>query len=204
MLPFCDRRVTVARKDIAPVWTRSFPIDKEPTTLGQHLKKKRFLAGVRQREAAVKLGVSTLTSSLWECDRIYPSCAFQTRLIAYLGYDPFTDPTLGSPKGNEPSCVAFFSTDAPLTMGQKIKQNRLKLRKTRKQLALELGVSQETLWGWEMDRWLPSDLLKRRIVAPSLTFSCSHFPTTPALPKALEIESENSIAATLKAKTEFG
>jgi hypothetical protein len=26
MLPFCDRRVTVARKDIVPVWTRSFPI----------------------------------------------------------------------------------------------------------------------------------------------------------------------------------
>jgi len=26
MLPFCDRRVTVARKDVAPVWTRSFPI----------------------------------------------------------------------------------------------------------------------------------------------------------------------------------
>jgi DNA-binding XRE family transcriptional regulator len=102
MLPFCDRRVTVARKDVAPVWTRSFPIAKEPTTLGQHLKKKRFLAGVRQREAAVKLGVSARTLSLWECDRIYPSWAFQPLLIAYLGYDPFTDPTLGSPKGNEP------------------------------------------------------------------------------------------------------
>jgi DNA-binding XRE family transcriptional regulator len=72
MLPFCDRRVTVARKDVAPVWTRSFPIAKEPTTLGQHLKKKRFFAGVRQREAAVKLEISARTLSLWECDRIYP------------------------------------------------------------------------------------------------------------------------------------
>src|SRR6202042_1777084 len=84
MLPFCDRRVTVARKDVAPVWTRSFPIAKEPTTLGQHLKKKRFLAGIRQREAAVKLGVSTLTMSLWERDRVYPSWAYQPILIAYL------------------------------------------------------------------------------------------------------------------------
>jgi hypothetical protein len=65
MLPFCDRRVIVARKDIAPVWTRSFPIAKEPKTLGQHLKKRRFLAGVRQREAAVKLGVSARILSLW-------------------------------------------------------------------------------------------------------------------------------------------
>jgi transcriptional regulator with XRE-family HTH domain len=156
MLPFYDRRVTVARKDVAPVWTRSFPIAKEPTTLGQHLKKKRFLAGVRQREAAVKLGVSARNLSLWECDRIYPSWAFQPLLIAYLGYDPFADPTLGSPKGNETSCVAFFSPDAPLTMGQKIKQHRLKLRKSRKQLALELSVSQKTLWGWETDRWEPT------------------------------------------------
>ena len=123
MLPFCDRRVTVARKDIAPVWTRSFPIAKEPTTLGEHLKKKRFLEGVRQREVAVKLGVSARTLSLWECDRIYPSWASQPGLIAYLGYDTSTDPTLGSPKGNETSCVAFFSPDAPISNGQKIKQH---------------------------------------------------------------------------------
>jgi transcriptional regulator with XRE-family HTH domain len=156
MLPFCDRRVTVARKDVAPVWTRSFPIAKEPTTLGQHLKKKRFLAGIRQREAAVKLGVSARTLSQWECDRKYPSWEFQPGLIAYLGYDPFTDPTLGRPKGNETSCVAFFSSDAPITMGQKIKQHRLKLQKSRKQLALELGVSVKTLWGWETDRRIPT------------------------------------------------
>ncbi len=165
MLPFCDRRVSVARKDVAPVWTRSFPIAKEPTTLGQHLKKKRFLAGVRQREAAVKLGVSSRTLSLWECDRIYPSWASQPLLIAYLGYDPFTDPTLGSPKGNEPSCVAILSPDAPISIGQKIRQHRLELRKSRKQFAAELGVSPKTLWGWETDRWLPSTLLKKRIGA---------------------------------------
>src|ERR1019366_1991685 len=70
---FCDRRVTVARKDIAPVWTRSFPIAKEPTTLGQHLKKKRFLAGIRQREAAVKLvsGRKLVFSKMsWDAERL--------------------------------------------------------------------------------------------------------------------------------------
>jgi DNA-binding XRE family transcriptional regulator len=166
MLPFCDRSVTVARKDVAPVWTRSFPIAKEPTTLGQHLKKKRFMAGIRQDEAAVKLGVSNRTLSLWETDRVYPAWAFQPRLITYLGYDPFTNPTLGRPKGNEPSCVAFLSPDAPVTLGQKIKLYRLKLRKTRKQLALELGVSIKTLWGWEAGLRKPSALLEKRIGLP--------------------------------------
>jgi DNA-binding XRE family transcriptional regulator len=156
MLPFCDRVVTVARKDVAPVWTRSFPIAKEPTTLGEHLKKKRFLAGIRQSEAALKLGVSKRTLSVWETDRVYPAWAFQPLLTTYLGYDPFNDPTLGSPKGNEPSCVAFLSPDAPVTLGKKIKQYRLKLRKTRKQVALELGISVKTLWGWETDRWQPT------------------------------------------------
>jgi transcriptional regulator with XRE-family HTH domain len=155
MLPFCDRTVTVARKDAAPVWTRSFPITKEPTTLGQRLKKKRFLAGIRQSEAALKLGVSNRTLSLWETDRVYPAWIFQPRLVAYLGYDPFSDPTLGRPKGNETSRVVFLSSDAPVSIGHKIKQLRLRLKKTRKHLAVELGVSVKTLWGWETDRRQP-------------------------------------------------
>jgi len=55
MLPFCDRSVKVEQKDVAPVWTRSFPIAKDPPTLGQHLKKKRFADGLRQKEIALKL-----------------------------------------------------------------------------------------------------------------------------------------------------
>jgi len=156
MLPFCDRSVSVARKDVAPVWTRSFPIAKVPTTLGQRLKKKRFIAGLRQKETAVKLGVSVRTLSLWECDRIVPDWAFQPRLIDYLGYDPFTELTPGRPKGNETQCVAILTSDTPATIGEKVKQRRLKLRKTRRQLASELGISVKTLWGWETDRWQPT------------------------------------------------
>jgi transcriptional regulator with XRE-family HTH domain len=171
MLPFCDRSVTVARKDVAPVWTRSFPIAKEPTTLGQHLKKKRFMAGLRQKQIAVKLGVSARTLSLWECDRIVPAWAFQPRLIAYLGFDPFTDLTPGRPKGNETQCVAFLSPQAPVTTGEKITQRRLKLKKTRRQLASELGVSVKTLWGWETDRWQPSALFQKRLARLELEVS---------------------------------
>jgi len=155
-LPFYERVVHVVREHVTPVWTRSFPISKEPKTLGEHLRKKRFLAGLRQSQAAQLLGVSNRTLSLWETDRVYPAWAFQPRLISYLCYDPFTNPTLGSPKGNETPFVAFLSPDAPLTLGQKMMQNRLKLRKTRKQMAAELGVSVKTLWGWETDRWKPT------------------------------------------------
>ena len=93
MLPFCDRLVSVPRKDVAPVWTRSFSIAKEPTTLGEHLKKKRFGAGIRQLEAARILGVSAKSLSLWECDRLLPTAPFHARIIKYLGYDPFEELT---------------------------------------------------------------------------------------------------------------
>jgi DNA-binding XRE family transcriptional regulator len=165
MLPFCDRVVSVPRKDVAPVWTRSFLIAKEPITLGQQLKKKRFLAGIRQSEAAQKLGVSRRTLSVWETDRVYPAWAFQPLLVAYLGYDPFNDPTLGRPKGNETSCVAFLSPNVHVTLGQKIRQYRLKLRKTRKQMALELGISVKTLWGWETDRVYPAWAFQPLLIA---------------------------------------
>jgi DNA-binding XRE family transcriptional regulator len=54
-------------------------------TLGQHLRKKRFTAGLRQTEAAQHLGINTKTLSNWETDRLYPSWAFHPRIIAYLG-----------------------------------------------------------------------------------------------------------------------
>ena len=105
--------------------------------MGEHLKKKRFQAGLQQSQIARILKVSSRTLSLWEYDRIYPAWAFQPRLIAYLGFDPFIETGLKTPKGNETSGVAYFSTDAPVSIGQKIRHFRLKLRKARLQLANE-------------------------------------------------------------------
>ena len=131
--------------------------------MGEHLKKKRFQAGLRQAQIARILKVSSRTLSLWECDRIYPAWAFQPRLIAYLGYDPFTETGLKNTKGNEPSCVAFLSPATPVSIGQKIRYFRFKSRKTRQQLAKDWGISPKTLWGWEADERKPSSLLKKRI-----------------------------------------
>lgn len=79
----------IPREHVAPIWTHSFPISRQPQTLGEHLRKKRFASGLRQTEAANQLGVSARTLSLWECDRIIPTAPFHTRIEAYLGYNPF-------------------------------------------------------------------------------------------------------------------
>ena len=156
--------MNVARKDIAPIWTRSFPVSKVPRTIGEHLRKKRFSSGMRQSEVALLLDVSELTLSLWERDKVYPSWSQQAKIAAYLGYDPFTNPVLGRPKGNETSCVAFFSPNVANSLGERIRLRRLQLRKTGKQCAKELGISVKTLWGWERNRRLPTPLLRARLV----------------------------------------
>ena len=51
--------VNVERKDISPVWTRSFPVSKQPKTIGEHLRKKRFDLGLRQSQPAKLLRVSS-------------------------------------------------------------------------------------------------------------------------------------------------
>src|SRR5436190_11430275 len=138
MLPICKRTVSVPRKDISPVWTRSFPVSKQPETLGQHLRKKRFDSGLRQAEVAQRLDISNRTLSCWECDRIYPTWEYWPCIIAYLGYDPFTEPSPGSRKCNETRGVAFSSLANPSTLGQKLVKRRLETRKSRVRSAQEL------------------------------------------------------------------
>jgi transcriptional regulator with XRE-family HTH domain len=167
-LPFCERTMNVSRNDIAPVWTRSFPISKEPKTIGELLRKRRFDLGIRQLQAAERLMVSQLTLSLWEMDKVYPTWAYQPRLAEYLGYDPFTNPALGGPKGNETQkrpFVAVLAPTGPVTLLQRIIPRRLELRKNRKQCAKELGVSVKTLWGWETGLWEPSACNLKRVSA---------------------------------------
>ena len=100
---------------------------------------------------------------LWERDKVYPTWAYQPRLTEYLGYDPFTNPALGGPKGNETPCVASLAPNASLSLVQQIMTRRLKLKKTRQQCAKELGVDTKTLRGWETGAHQPFAYHLRRV-----------------------------------------
>lgn len=164
-LPFCERVVNVKRKGVAPVWTRRFPVSKQPKTIGEHLRKKRSDLGLRQSEVAQKLGVSERTLSLWECDAVYPTWTQQPSVTAYLGYDPFTNPALGRPLGNESSDVAILASKEAVSWGQRVLKRRLELRKTRRQFAKDLGICVKSVWGWETGRWEPTDSLRERVIS---------------------------------------
>jgi DNA-binding XRE family transcriptional regulator len=108
------------------------------------------------------MGISTVTLSRWECDKVYPTWPQQPGVAAFLGFNPFTNPALGSPKGNEPNGGAFLSPDAPANIGQAIIRHCLKVRKTRQQIAKELGLSPKTVWNWVTGRRHPNSHLRTR------------------------------------------
>ncbi len=82
----------------------------------------------------------------------------------YLGYDPFTDPELGRPKGNESTVVAFLSSDGSVPIGVALRNHRLGLKKNKKEFAAELGVDVRTLRNWAAGRHAPLPNRLRRIL----------------------------------------
>jgi len=65
---------------------------EKPKTLGEHLKRKRLMSGLLQKEVALKLGVCKQTYMEWEKDKYSPSIQHWPQLIAFLGYTPYPKP----------------------------------------------------------------------------------------------------------------
>jgi DNA-binding transcriptional regulator YiaG len=160
-LPFCERVVSIQRSRYLPSRNRGIPVPKEPTTIGGHLRKRRLQLQIHQSEAAVRLKVSTVTLSRWECDKVYPTWEHHPRLIEYLGYDPFPSCGLRDPYGNEPLVVAFLSS---ATLGEHIRRRRLELKMTVKKCAQILKVDAKIVHGWEKHRHQPSAGQEKRII----------------------------------------
>lgn len=157
-MPFYERVLEVPRDKYLPASNRGIPVPKEPTTIGGHLRKRRLRLGLFQSAAARQLRVSTVTLSKWERDVLYPAWKNQFKVTEYLGFNPFTDPALGRPLGNERVPVVLISS-----FGYQLRQKRLAMRLPRKALAAQLGISWKTIWGWENNRRNPSPKLKARL-----------------------------------------
>lgn len=172
MLPLCERVVRVSRSKYLPSRNRGIPVPSVPTTIGGHLRKRRLELRLKQSEVAQIMAISTVSLSRWETDKVYPKWAQQPTVVKFLGFNPFTNPELGRPLGNETKRVASFSPAAPETFGQLLRKRRLEMRKCRQQLAQELGVSWKTLWNWETDRRKPSVKVRERIKAVTMESGC--------------------------------
>ena len=91
--------------------------------------------GLLQRQVAEKIGVDELTIGNWERQRTHPEIRFITRIIEFLGYDPFPEPE---------------------SFPEKLKTYRLRMGLSQRKLAAKLGIDPATIGGWEKGRHKPT------------------------------------------------
>ena len=117
-------------KSLKPV-----PYEREPQTLGQHLKKRRLELGLRQRDLQARFKLDKETYATWEKGRCHPSMRHWPGIIAFLGCDP---------------------TPVPVTVGERLRAYRRCHGVSRKALAVRLQVDEGTLCRWESDNRIPN------------------------------------------------
>ena len=122
------------------------PLDfvRDPSTLCEHLKKRRKQLGMYQKDVAELLGISEWTYLGWEVGDTMPAVRFIPKVIDFLGYDPF-------PEGN--------------TFPERIRNARERRGLNRIKFAQMVGVSQWSIEQWEKGMCRPNPTNMRRLLA---------------------------------------
>lgn len=79
-------------------------VEDQPKTLGEHLRNRRLALGLRQRDAAQRLGVMREVYDRWERNERKPVVSIWPSIIAFLGY---IVTLLKAPKFN-PWCAIYL------------------------------------------------------------------------------------------------
>lgn len=115
-----------------------------PTTLGEHLRKRRLDLRRTQEQSAKYFAISVTTYNYWEANRVTPDVSRSPQIIGYLGYDPFP-----APKGFSESVCAL----------------RRHLGLDRQRFAKQLGVDAKSVLNWEKARTVPFKKVRERLAA---------------------------------------
>jgi transcriptional regulator with XRE-family HTH domain len=70
-----------------------YKIPEMRNTLGDHIRAKRIESGLTQKQLSTQLGCDHLSLGHWELNQHQPSLKFIPRIIEFLGFDPFPEPT---------------------------------------------------------------------------------------------------------------
>lgn len=106
----------------------------EPTTLGEHLRKRRLEQSLTQAQVGKTLGTDEWTVGNWEKDRTFPAVRYFPAIFRFLGYDPFP---------------------AASTLPEKLLARRRALGLSVKRAAAKIGVDEGTFSKWERGRGNP-------------------------------------------------
>lgn len=97
-------------------------------TLGAKLKRRRLELGLRQRDAAKRMGVCLESVLGWEKGKKTPMASQYPTILSFLGYEPWP---------------------LPRTLGEKLLAERRRRGLSAKRAAKSLNVDEGTFAGWE-------------------------------------------------------
>jgi DNA-binding transcriptional regulator YiaG len=101
---------------------------EDPSTIADHLKKRRITLALNQLQAAKIVGVKAETYRTWEWGQNIPTASMIPLIANFLGYSP--DP-------------------APNSFPERMIAKRRELGMSRKAAARFMGIDEGTLQGWE-------------------------------------------------------
>jgi DNA-binding transcriptional regulator YiaG len=119
----------------------------EPSTLGEHLMRRRRELRHRRIDAARILGTNWKSLMWWERNKRVPRDQSWPAIIAYLGCEPWREPQ---------------------TLGERLVAERRRRGLAISQTADALGVDETTLWWWESGRRAPHHPRTKAIVTAFL------------------------------------
>ena len=128
MLP-CSRQEQQLRKPTA------VPVPLNPTTIGEHIRKKRIESSLLQADVAKILNVSEDCVAYWENNRSNPQIQYFPHIIRFLGYCP----------------LEFDETK----FGGQLKAYRWRNGLSNEKLGALLGVHGSTILAWENGKSQP-------------------------------------------------
>ncbi|MDP1930306.1 MAG: helix-turn-helix domain-containing protein [Gammaproteobacteria bacterium] len=126
--------------------------DFQPTTIGEHIKRRRLELGLYQKDVAKFFGITLFTIINWEKGRTKPTVKLVPSLIQFLGYDP-------------------APPERTTSLADRLKARRRELGLGQRETAQLLGVGDKTVNRWEAggaiqgleQRELVTHFLERRI-----------------------------------------
>lgn len=120
--------------------TRDYP--RFPTTIGEHVRKRRLDLKLRQIDAAMIIGCDELTVVNWEKGHTQPSVNRMAGVVKFLGFNPL-------PNGD--------------SLAQTLVNHRKALGVTQSHFAARIGVDPGTLGRWERGEREPDKIQLRKL-----------------------------------------
>lgn len=149
-LPIFTALIQAPWRCLGPHEKRMKHYPESPSTLGEHLRKRRLDLGMTQEQAAMHFGVTVVSYKSWEGDRNSPGIGKWPGIIDFLGYDP-------SPPSED-------------TFAKAVSALRRRLGLDKHQFAKRVGVDVKSVRNWESGKHGPFRRLREQLVglAPDL------------------------------------